>query len=250
MADNANRLASRAPLGVSPLEVISRFQLQRRLAELPWKPSSQWYGSLLLAPLALLFGAYWGVRALARNAYGLVGLALLGALAYGLKAMDMFERIDPVMLLSIVGLGGLIAAFILIDWYREKLQYSSLFSRRGDPRQGIARRRFHVACEHIGFSPTVWHAGFDNDMFGIGVELYLRRLLIWKHGHAYIFPLESCEFDKRGTELFIKIAQAGAEGIPEVLQFRISCRGGTRSPRDWIRLFRRTARRKLGQSQL
>lgn len=220
--------------------------MYRRLAELPWKRSGEWYANLLMVPLALMFGAYWGTRKFIQHAYGVFGLLLLGAVAYGLHQIDMFDGVDLWIIFSIAALGALIAAVILVDWYREKLQYSALFRRRSDPRQDVARRRFHVVCEQAAFSPSAWHAGHDNDMYGIGVELYLRRLLIWKHGRAYIFPLDACEFAHRGAEVFVKVAQASAEGVPEVLQFRISCEGGRRSPREWVKLLRRAAHRRVG----
>lgn len=243
MADNCHLRSIQVPAG--RIDLSFRFRLHRRLAELPWKPSSEWYGQLLMAPLALAFGAYWSVRKLIQHASGVFGLGLLGAVAYGLFRLEMFQGVDLWIVFAIAALGGLIAIVILLDWYREKLQYSALFRRRDDPRQDVARRRFRVVCEHASFSPSAWHAGYDNDMFGIGVELYLRRLMIWKHGRAYIFPLDACEFAHRGTELYVKVAHATEEGVPEVLQFRVSCQGGRRAPREWVKLLKRAARRHI-----
>lgn len=247
MSDNETAVEFPDTARRSPNDMKYHSRFQRWLAELPWKPSSEWYGNLLMLPLALMFAVYWGSRKLFQHASGIAGILLLVAIVGGLREIDMFAGVDLWIVVAVASVAGLLAVIILFDWYRERLQFTGLFRRPADPRQDIARRRFHLACEQVSFAPSAWHAGYDNDMFGIGVEFYLRRLMIWKHGRAYVFALDACQFAHRGHELFVRVAQASPEGVPEVYQFRLSCVGGKRSPGDWVRLLKRATHRQLTQ---
>lgn len=219
-----------------------KMPFKRKLASLPWTPGRDWHRSIVLAPLAVLFALDRLLRFVRRHLSALVALALLATITYALRSLDLFADMGFGMVFALLALGGLIAGFILVDWYRERVKYARFLSRRDDPREQAAVRRFLLVCEQAGFSPSAWHAGFDDDMFGLGVELYLKRLLVWKHGQAHVFPLDECAFAHFEGDLFIRVAGAVSDAQPAAV-FRISCRGARRSAREWMRVVKRATRR-------
>lgn len=222
-----------------------RFRIARRLASLPWVPAHVWFRSFVLAPLAVLIGLHRSALAIVHHFTAFVAAVCLVGIAYLLHRFELLEGLLNPWIAGIAVLTAAVgAAMVVADWVRDQAEAAR---RRTDPRQEVAARRFRLVCEQERFEPSVLHTGHDNDMYGIGVELLTQRILIWKHGHAWILPLHECEFKARGRELWIGFMRQRHPGAPPGMprQFRIACAGAPRSARSWVRLLRRSSEREL-----